>query len=39
MPWQGRQDTIIDRFDARTMMDHIGEHEAKATAAAVKGER
>jgi hypothetical protein len=42
MPWQGRQDTIIDRFDARTMMDHIQEYEAKERrpgAAAASGER
>lgn len=29
MPWQGRQDTMVDRFDVRTVMDHVGEYEAK----------
>lgn len=29
MPWQGRQDTMVDRFDMRTTMDHLGEYEAK----------
>lgn len=29
MPCQGRQDTMVDRFDARTVMEHIGEYEAK----------
>lgn len=29
MPWQGRQDTMVDRFDVRTVMDHVLEYEAK----------
>jgi hypothetical protein len=29
MPWQGRQDTMVDRFDVRTVMDHVGKYEAK----------
>lgn len=27
MPWQGRRHTMIDRFDARAMMDIITEFD------------
>lgn len=39
MPWQGRADTMVDRFDMRTMMDHVGEYEAKRRPALGAGER